>query len=396
MQIMKKPTVAVLVDTFRAYGRGLSRGFAAYAAEQGGWDFEIKDHDPRSAVPEWIHTWKGDGIICRVRSEEMCEALANLKCPVVDMYGQHSHDDIPLIDTDPNSVAKTALKFFLDAAFTKFAFCGLPGLRFSDEREEAFVSLVRKLGFSVEVFDDPTPHADREPLRRRLYYAQEIEELEPWIATLPPHTAVLACNDRRAQHFLMAAARVGRKVPEELAVMGVDNDDVICELANPPLSSIRPDTYTIGYTAATWLNRLMRGESLDRSHLYIAPLGVQERASTDIVPSEDVLFVKAIRFIRSNVQRGIDVKSVVDHVGCCRSTLEGRFKQFLRRSVKEELTRARLAGAKVLLQETSLTLEEVANSCGFATASHFSRVFRESEGRTPGQFRIHHEATRGD
>lgn len=392
MQTSRKPTVAVLVDTFRAYGRGLSRGFAAYAAERGGWDFEIKEHDPRSAVPEWIHSWKGDGIICRVRSEEMCEALARLRCPVVDMYGQHGHEEIPLIDTDPRAVARSALKFFLDAAFTRFAFCGLPGLRFSDEREEAFVGLVRKLGFPVAVFEEPTPVSERDPFRQRLFSTREIEELEPWVATLPPHTAVLACNDRRAQHFLMAAARAGRRVPEELAVMGVDNDDVICELANPPLSSLRPDTYTIGYTAATWLDRLMHGQALDQKHLYIAPLGVQERASTDIVPSEDALFVKAVRFIRSNVQRGIDVKTVVDHVGCCRSTLEGRFRSLLRRSVKEELTRARLARAKVLLQETPLTLEEVAHSCGFATASHFSRVFRVAEGCTPGQFRTRHEA----
>jgi len=394
MQTTRKPTVAVLVDTFRAYGRGLSRGFAAYAAERGGWEFEIKEHDPRSAVPEWIHSWKGDGIICRVRSEEMCEALARLKCPVVDMYGQHSHEEIPLIDTDPRVVARTALKFFLDAAFTRFAFCGLPGLRFSDEREQAFVGLVRKLGFPVAVFGEPVPQAERDPFRQRLYSTREIAELEPWIATLPAHTAVLACNDRRAQHFLMAASRIGRKVPEELAVMGVDNDDVICELANPPLSSIRPDTYTIGYTAATWLDRLMHGEALEENHLYVPPLGVQERASTDIVPSDDPLFVKAVRFIRSNVQRGIDVKTVVNHVGCCRSTLEGRFKSLLRHSVKEELTRARLARAKVLLQETPLALEEVAHACGFATASHFSRVFRGAEGCTPGQFRTRHEATR--
>lgn len=384
---MDRPTVALLVETSRAYGRGLCRGIASFAQAHGEWNFVIQEGDLRSGLPAWLPGWKGDGILCRLHHAEASEMLARAPCPVVDIFGRVRHPDIPFLDTDADAVAEMAVRFFLNAAFDRFAYCGYPGLWFSDERGSAFSKHLEKLGFAPEVYQPPLVWKSQDVAARESLHTAGSTELESWIRTLPPKTAILACNDVRAQQLLAVAARVGRKVPDDLAVMGVDDDEVICELTHPRLTSIRPDTHGLGYTAAYWLHLLMQGTPLPRRSLLMPPLGITERASTDVVASSDPLFVEAARFIRSNLKSGIDAKSVVSHVGCSRSTLEGRFRILLGRSIKGEITRVRLMRAKILLRETRLTVEQVANACGFATASHFSRVFKEFERITPGGFR---------
>lgn len=384
---MSRPTVALLVETSRAYGRGLCRGIAAFAHAHGEWNFVLQERDLRGGIPDWMPNWRGDGILCRLFAPGFAELMANAPCPVVDIFGRIRHPEIPFLDTDADAVAETAVRFFLNAAFDRFAFCGYPGLWFSDERGNAFEERLQKLGFVPAVYHPPLVWKSQDVAARESMHPGGSPELELWIKSLPPRTAILACNDVRAQQLLAVAARVGRRVPDDLAVMGVDDDEVICELTNPRLTSIRPDTHGLGYTAAYWLHLLMQGSPLPKRSLSVPPLGITERASTDVIASNDPLFVEAARFIRSNVKSGIDAKAVVDQVGCSRSTLEGRFRSLLGRSIKDEITRVRIMRARILLRETRMTVEQIAAACGFATASHFSRVFKESENITPGRFR---------
>lgn len=384
---MSRPTVALLIETSRAYGRGLCRGIAAFAHAHGEWNFVIQECDLRGGIPDWLSNWRGDGILCRLYDRELSELMAKAPCPVVDIFGRIRHPDIPYLDTDADAVAGMAVRFFLDAAFDQFAYCGYPGLWFSDERGNAFAKHLQKLGFVPEVYHPPLVWKSQDVAARESLHAGGSSELEAWVKSLPPKTAILACNDVRAQQLLAVAARVGRRVPDDIAVMGVDDDEVICELTNPRLTSIRPDTHGLGYTAAYWLHLLMQGAPLPKHSLLMPPLGITERASTDVVASNDALFVEAARFIRSNVNLGIDAKAVVSQAGCSRSTLEGRFRSLLGRSIKDEITRVRVMRARILLRETRMTVEQIASACGFATASHFSRVFKESEKITPGRFR---------
>jgi LacI family transcriptional regulator len=384
---MARPTVALLVETSRAYGRGLCRGIAAFAHAHGEWNFVLQECDLRGGIPDWLPNWKGDGILCRLYDPEFAVLMADAPCPVVDIFGRIRHPDIPFLDTDADAVAEMAVRFFLNAAFDRFAYCGYPGLWFSDERGNAFTNHLQRLGFVSEVYNPPQVWNSPDVAAREALHAGGSSELESWIKSLPPRTAILACNDVRAQQLLAVAVRVGRRVPDDLAVMGVDDDEVICELTNPRLTSIRPDAYGLGYTAAYWLHLLMQGAPLPRRSLLMPPLGITERASTDVVASNDPLFVEAARFIRSNVKLGIDAKAVVSQIGCSRSTLEGRFRSLLGRSIKDEITRVRVMRARILLRETRMTVEQIASACGFATASHFSRIFKEFEQTTPGRFR---------
>jgi LacI family transcriptional regulator len=383
----EKPTVALLVETSRAYGRGLCLGIADYARVHGEWNFVIEERDLRGGVPEWLASWEGDGILCRLSDPKLADLLAAAPCPVVDLYGQIQHPDIPFIDTDPTAVAEMAAQFFVNAAFSRFAFCGFPGLWFSDARGAAFEKAVSRYGAEVMTYDPPRSWTSVDVASREALHPAGSPELEAWLRSLPPETAILACNDIRAQQLLRVASRIGRKVPEDLAVMGVDDDEILCELTNPRLTSVRPDLQTLGYTAAHWLHLLMQGRTLAYHELLVPPLQITERASTDAIASDDEVFVRALRFIRNHANEKIDAENVVQHAGLSRSSIDTRFRQYLGRSVKEELTRTRIARSIVLLRETSMTLQEIAEACGFATASHFSRVFKQIRGTTPGSVR---------
>jgi LacI family transcriptional regulator len=383
-----QPTVALLIETSRAYGRGLCAGVAEFARNHGGWNFVLRESDLRVGIPEWLPDWKGDGILCRVSDPALAELLSQSSCPVVDLYGGFRHPAIPFLDTDAAAVARMAARFFLDAAFDRFAFCGFPGLWFSDERCGAYVEHLRELGFSCQVYQTPENWDSGDVAVRESLHPAGSGLLEKWVASLPDQTAILACNDVRAQQLLTVAARVGRRIPEDLAVMGVDDDELICELTNPRLTSIRPDTRSLGYHAAQWLETLMRGKPLPARQLLLPPVRVNERASTDVIASGDPVLVRAIRYIRSHAGSATAVGSVVAAAGCSRSSLELKFSKILGRSVRDEIIRVRIRRACVLLAETHLTLDQISSACGFATASHFSRIFKGLMEMTPGDYRV--------
>lgn len=383
----RKPTVALLIESSRAYGREICLGAAEYARQHGEWNFVIQEHDLRSGVPEWLKTWKGDGILCRIYDKKLAAALAKATCPVVDTYGQSRNTSIPFLDTDAEATAEMAARFFVNATFKNFAYCGFPGLWFSDARGKAFVDAMKKYGSEVHVYKPPKSWKSSDVAQREALHPSGSNALKKWLSGLPKGTAILACNDIRAQQLIKVAAHCQRKIPDDLAVMGVDDDEVICELTNPRLSSIKPDARTLGYTGARWLHLLMQGKPLPYHELLIPPLHITERASTDIIASDDALFTSAARFIRKHVQDGIDVSKVVQHTNRSRSSLEARFKKYLGRSIKEEITRARIDRAIILLRETSMTQQEIASASGFATNSHFSRIFKKSQGLTPGELR---------
>ena len=225
-----------------------------------------------------------------------------------------------------------AARFFINSAFSHFAYCGFPGLWFSDDRGKAFETAITRFGAKLHIYQPPVAWNITDLARREPLHSSGSPELERWVASLPRHTAILACNDVRAQIPVKVAVRVGRRIPEDLAVMGVDDDHLICELTTPRLTSIRPDTHTLGYTAAQWLHQLMQGKKLPYRKLLVPPVQITERASTDTIASEDEVLVKALRFIRDHAQEAIDANRVIEHVGLSRSSVEQRFRQTLGRT----------------------------------------------------------------
>lgn len=384
----KIPRVALVVETSRTYGRGLLEGIAKYARVNGPWSFFTIERELHSGVPDWLMTWKGDGIIARIEDRRMTAKLLKLGCPVVDVLGQAQVEGVPYFDTDARAVAQRAADFFLRAGFEHFAYIGYARIYFSDRRGAAFTDYLAGKGKTVAQM----PHSAELHAETHIQAVEQRgmageRSLIQWLKKRPRPLAVLACNDVRAQQVLNACREHGIRVPEEVAVMGVDNDNVLCNLCDPPLTSIEPDTERIGHEAAALLARLMAGETAVPMANSIPPLRLVERTSTDVIAMQDPVMVQAIRFIRNEVGNGIAVKDVLSHVNRSRTALEQRFQQQLQTSVYAEILRRRMERVTTLLRETNLPVIEVARKSGFATAAHLCRLFRQHFHTTPTEFR---------
>jgi LacI family transcriptional regulator len=212
-------------------------------------------------------------------------------------------------------------------------------------------------------------------------------ELSAWIAALPKPIGLMACDDARARHVLEACRGLGVHVPEQVAVIGVDNDETICELTDPPLSSVDQGAHRLGYQAAATLERMMSGRRVARRCRYTLPEHVVSRLSTDVLAMDQADIANAVRFIRQRACEGIQVCDVVAAVGLSRSTLERQFQAVMRRTIHQEIARIRLERVKQLLRGNELTLKQVAARTGFRHLTYFNRIFRLRTGQTPAAYR---------
>jgi LacI family transcriptional regulator len=261
------------------------------------------------------------------------------------------------------------------------------GTFYSDARSQIFERIIRQAGFPCFVYQPP--RASRRllrPEREQQGWLYE-EDVAHWLQTLPRPVGLMACNDTRGQQVLNACREVGIAVPDAVAVVGVDNDELVCELCDPPLSSVVPNTRQIGYEAAALLDRLLRGEKPPRQLVWIPPLGIVTRRSTDILAIEDRDIAAAVRFIRDNACNGITVAEVVRRLPLSHATLERQFHRYIGRTPKAEIIRVQLERVKQLLAETNLSLKEIASQTGFTHTEYLSALFKSKTGQTPGQCR---------
>jgi len=384
------PQVALLIGFSRNYRRGILHGIASYVRAHGPWScFTPEQGLYGGVVPGWLGGWNGDGIIACIDSPRTAKALLRSNCPVIDVLHSARFAGIPSFDTDAGAVAKLAADNFLKAGFRHFAFCGFPGIPFSDRREAAYVNYLAAHRREVRVFTSRTgrtlpfdiPAAERHGIGRA-------SAIVAWLQKLPRPLALFACNDICGQQVLNACRRHGIKVPEEVAVIGVDNDEVLCRLCDPPLSSVVPDTERLGFEAAALLDRMMKGRGGRVGPVKVPPLRVVERASSDGVPLEDPITAAALRYIRDHVGDGIAVKDVQSHVRRSRTDLEQRFRKHLNASVSAEIWRRRMDRVLSLLQQTDLPLSKIAAQSGFATDSHLCRSFKARFQKTPSAYRL--------
>jgi LacI family transcriptional regulator len=384
----KRPRVALLVESSRAYGRGLLHGIAEYIRLHGPWSIYMAERGLGDDPPDWLQGWDGDGLIARIENRKIAHAIAAIGLPAVDLRGVLTDIDIPLIITDDEAVSRMAIGHFLERGFRNFAFCGFVNADYSDNRSRAFARLVEEAGYTCHVYQ---PSRRRRPagtmaLERGGLVSEA--EVAHWVEALPRPVGLMACNDIRGQQVLNACREVGIAVPEEVAVLGVDNDDVLCDLSYPTLSSVVPDTQRIGFEAAAMLERMIVGEEPTPPRATrIPPKGVVTRRSTDVLAIEDRHLARAVRFIREHACEGITVEDVLAHVPLSRSVFERRFDRLFGHTPKAEILRTRLDRLKQLLAETELPLKQIATKVGFEHPEYMNVFFKERTGLTPGQFR---------
>ena len=312
----------------------------------------------------------------------MADALRRKGLPVVDLRRLISAKGIPWIGPDDADACRLVWEHFRQRGFAQFAFVGeTPGIhRAMDARADYFCDLVQQAGFPYfEIRLDDVQVGDRWDVQCR--------QLRTWLTQLPLPIAVMACNDDVGLRVLDACRRASLQVPDQIAVAGVGNDECLCDLSLPQLTSVHLNPRRIGYEAAELLDRMMDGHRVEQREYVVPPREIVARMSTDVVAVEDPLVAEAIRFIRERACDGADVAAVCRHVCRSRGALEPRFKKVLGRTVHEELQRVRLGRVRELLTATDLPIKQIAREAGFRYPEYLMRVFRRSTGKTLKQYR---------
>ncbi|WP_213805462.1 DNA-binding transcriptional regulator [Granulicella sp. dw_53] len=356
--------------------------------ENGPWSMFFTDRAVNELPPSWLNSWTGHGMISRVPSPEIRNIVAAKHIPVVDLNEQTGDMGVPLISNDHAAIGRMAAEHLIDRGFRQFAFLGHTGHRWSDRRGETFAKTVRSAGYDCEIY---AGQVNRGSDLREGAWNVELDQLALWAASLPKPVGMMACTDFRALQLLTACQMAGVAVPEQAAVLGVGADDVACALSDPPLSSIVLNAWRMGYEAAALLDRMMKGEKVPRGfEMPMPPLEVSVRQSTDVVAISDPMVANAVRFIRKNADKGINVEDVLRQLGVSRTTLQEHFRNALGSSIHDLIVSTRLSRVKQLLSETDLTLAEVSMRCGFRHVEYMSGLMRQHTGSTPGQFRREH------
>jgi LacI family transcriptional regulator len=382
--------VAVVIEASNAYARGLLAGIHRHVREHEPWTVFLPEHGRAAPPLASLARWQGDGVIARIETAATAATLGSLRrklgIPVIDVSAARLLADTPYVETDDAAIARLAAAHFLEREFRHFAFLGDGRFRWSDNRCRAFVEAVAAHGRDVTVF--ATRSGDRRRADRAVDPLPDDDEaVEAWLVALPKPAAVLACYDIRGRQALDACRRAGLAVPDQVAVLGVDDDELLCGLASPPLSSVIPDAVGAGRLAAELLERLMRGERIGREEWLLPPLGIAARQSTDVLALDDPLVAAAVQRIREHACDGIKVADVARSLGVTRRVLESRFAGRLGHTPHEEILRVRFRRVAQLLQETDLSLAAIAGRCGFRHTEYMTVAFTRRHGLPPSRWR---------
>jgi LacI family transcriptional regulator len=385
---------------------------AQYAREVGDWRLYVEEEQCRR-LPDFA-TWQGQGIIAAFDDERVARAVERSGLPVVAVGGgggfYNPASGIPYVDTDNGGIAALAAEHLLDRGLASFAYYGLPpvpAVIWSEARAAAFSRRLAEAGYACATL------AARHDATQ---WAALQHELGEWLLALPKPVGVMACDDVRARHILEACASVGLRVPHEVAVIGVDDDEFVCELSDPPLSSIVQAARGVGIEAARMLDRLMRrcdaaanGSGLDGAgahvplsagsrgvppRVVVPPAGVVARRSTDTLAVADPVIAAVIRRIRDDACRGLTITELVGAAGLSRWVLEKRFRTAVGHSIHDDLVRTRLGEARRLVTSTDLPLKQVAPRAGFRSVAYMTTLFRHHLGTTPAALRRSSRASR--
>ena len=379
--------VALLVDSHRSYERNLLRGIAAYARTYGPWSFYNLGRVVSEGAPAQLQKWGADGLIVRTENRRLMEQLREFGLPIVDLLGWYQYENVPAVDADHRSVSHIAADQLIERGFQQFAFCGFDSLYYSAERAEFFVEYLSSRGYRVHVFECPRRTGSIYSYEVEASGAADAPAMAAWIRSLPTPIGLMACNDLRGQQVIDICGECNVLVPEDVAVIGVGNDDVICELCDPTLSSVEPNTYKMGHESASLLHEMVLGRQPPCVKTLVEPLGAVLRQSTDSLSIGDKQITTALNFIRRHASDGIGVRDVLAHVQLSRSTFERRFMRLVGRSPKVEIIRMQLERVKQLLVCTDYRLAHVAELAGFNHVEYMCKVFKEKTGVTPSQYR---------
>ncbi len=384
---MEPKKVLLLLETSREYGRGLLRGIARYADLYGPWimvqqaPFYTEEAKGRGrfALPENI---RYDGIV--MREESWMSRLSGLKTPIVAAcYRDPNVQCDCRVMTDNTGIGEQAARHFIQRGFQNFAFLGYDGMFWSIERGNAFGAAVEKVKGRFFCF------VQSHPVKRRRWDVEQ-HDVARWLSDLPKPCALMACNDDRGRQALDACRLAGLNVPEQIAVVGVDNDEFVCSLSSPSLSSVSLDVERAGFQAAAFLAGQMEKPDGKNKIIVVEPTGVVVRQSSDVLAIEDPDVAQAVRYIRQHACRPLQVDDVLEELAISRRMLYEKFQQALGCPIHKYIKRVRIEQMEKLLLETKMSVLEIALQMGFSGADHIAQYFKKETGLNPLAFRLRH------
>jgi len=377
-----RPHVLLVFMTRFEECTAMLKGVSQYERSHLPWAAFLDDEARAENDPQWLRKKKWHGVISRHTTPALVQNCAELGLPLVDLNDTPPFPGVPKIRPDNVGMGHLGAEHFIERGYRHFGFCGFINDGWSRERRDGFVEGLSLAGHGCDVFDVEYP-GDLTPL----WDAKQTTVLSAWLRRLPKPVAIMACSDMRALQVIGAAQEADLLVPEEVAVLGANNDATRCDLAYPPLSSVAPNAFQSGYQAAELLDSLMRKGKSGPVDIRIEPSGVTARHSTDILAIDDKNVAAALSFIRENACRGITVEQVLRPSFASRSQLEKKFRRYLGRSPQAEIRRVQAAKIRQLLVETGFPLKKIAELTGFEYVEYMCVVFKRLTGDSPGGYR---------
>jgi len=364
-----------------AYGRGVLSGIAKYSRVHGPWMFYSEPGGKEASLPEFKN-WGVDGIIAHVTSKKEAQEILSAGKPVV-FKGLEIEGSCCVV-SNCEAIGKIGAEYLLNKGFKNFAFCGYRGNLWSKARAQSFSNRIAKAGFETYFYEKYNKNAN-------LTWETEGAILADWIRLLPKPVAVMSCHDVRARHVIEACRLANCDVPNEVAVLGVDNDEVFCDLSNPALSSIELNLESAGYRAAELLAKLMAGKEIKENRVMVEPRRVLTRRSTEGTAVEDKCVVEALIFIKEHAKENMQVSDVLNAVAISRTALQKRFHKAIGASIYDEIRRIRVEQIVRMLLETDMSVSQIAFNLGFTSIKHISRYFRKQKGMNLSEYRRLHK-----
>ncbi len=372
---MRQKRIALLLDLKSDYEHGIARGVIRYSKEVGSWKLFGRGFTLGEFLD--INQWEGDGVIAIIHGQGEAEALLEKGLPAVDVAGavDFGFSRVTNGDFDSGGVAG---KHLLACGCTNFAYCGAKNTHWSKQRYDGFKKRLVDSGVDLEYFELPLDVWEN---------PNEGNELRDFIVNLKKPVGIMAANDTIGVRITDLCKEEGIVVPHEVAVVGVDNEDVLCELSDPSLSSIPCDCERIGYEAAAVLDKTIGGEYTETVTIQIPPKTLVLRASSNTIITDDEIVRKSVQYIHENAFLGINVSDVVRNASVGRRALEKRFREALSTTIHEEIKVTRLQKAVHMLLESTIPAAVIAEACGFSSPQRFHAVFMKEFGKTPMDYR---------
>jgi LacI family transcriptional regulator len=387
------PKVAILLETSRLLGRGMHQGIVNYSRIHAPWAFHVWLMDELTDSFSLVK-WKGDGIIARIPNEQVEKAIQVTGLPTVGVMltdeqrkPSSSCFQFSEINVESYEAAVLCAEHLLELQFKTFAFVGeRNNVSWSVQRQKGFCDRIAQEGFSCQCYVPPK--------QNRYSWNDDRVRLGHWLAKLPKPIGLLAAFDFRGKQVIDVCFEQGIKVPDEIAVIGIDNDQLICEYCcYQPMSSIGFDTVLGGYKAAEMLDLMMKGNQTKPVCFRIPPLHVVVRQSTNRYRLDDPLLVQALEIIRSQTTHRINVEQLCRQLDVSKNTLEKKFKQQFGCSILVKINQAIIEQIKILLSETNMTIAEIAEHCSFDSDSNLCKFFKRETGTTMRQWRLQAKQT---